>query len=68
MYLNDFELQVLSQNRIEDLRNLARASHAARRQPRVRIALAHALIAVANQVWRDEDATAEPAPGTVALT
>ena len=68
MHLNDFELQVEAQYRVEDLRRLARPFRHADRSPRVRIAMAHALIAVANQIWRDERMPAEPATGKVALT
>lgn len=68
MYFNEFELDVLNRHRIDDLRSLAQASRRPKRQPRARIALAHALIAIANLVWRDEVAPAKPAVGTVAIS
>lgn len=68
MHFNDFELQILAKYRIEDLRNMAGARRMSNRRPHIRIALAHGLIAVANQIWREETTQAEPAPRKVALT
>lgn len=67
MYYNDYELQALNTYRLEDLQRLARASRLATR-PRVRIALAHALIALGNRMYRDEARPREATRPKVALS
>ena len=61
MYFNEYELEILNQHRIDDLRGLAQATRRADSRPRVRIALAHGLVALANVIWQDERAPMAPA-------
>lgn len=61
MYFNDYELDILNRHRIDDLRGLAQATRRADSRPRIRIALAHGLVALANLIWQDERGAAEPA-------
>jgi hypothetical protein len=64
MYFNEFELDALHRHRIDDLRQIAKASRQSNHEPRLRIALAHALIALASLIWHEE---AEQAAHNVAL-
>lgn len=64
MYFNDFELDVQNQNRIEFLRDLAQPMSQPTSIRFVRISVAHALVGLANLIWRDE---AEPATTKVAV-
>lgn len=71
MQRNGFEMQVMAQYQIDELRRnaeMARATKRLDRRPRLRVALAHALIAMANQIWREDVARTDVAPRKVALT
>lgn len=71
MQRNGFELQVMAQYKMDELRRSAESARAIKRldhQPRLRIAVAHALIALGNQIWREDVAAAEVAPRKAALT
>lgn len=68
MYYNDLDLQVAARYKIDELRRRAETSCQTERAPRVRIALAHALIAVAYQIWHEEGPATEPAVPNAVLT
>lgn len=69
MYYNGFELRVMNEYKIEDLRRSAQASRVTIGRPVIRIAMAHALIAVANRIWREDvEQQMMPAPRKVALS
>lgn len=67
MFFNEFDLETLNRSRIDDLRHLAEATRRTNRQPRLRMALARALMALATLIWQEDIAPAEQAPGKIAL-
>jgi hypothetical protein len=69
MYYNAFELRVLNDYKIEELRRDAQVCRLATDRLHIRIALAHALIVVAHWIWREDvEQPAAPARSKVALT
>lgn len=62
MFPSSYDLDVWSGYQINELRRVRQQADLPQPPPRIRIALAHALIALANRLWQPAPITEAPAP------